>query len=429
MLQTLFHIPNDIYFGLPIFGFGWLLLFWSIGSVVLLMWLARRQGSNAETWGYVPLLLLVGAAIWFLLPKLCVPPRGLPIRGYGVMLLVAVAAGVGLAAWRARRLGVDPELIFAMAFWMFIPGIVGARMFYVIEYWSDFQKDTFGQTLVAMINVTQGGLVVYGSLIGGILGLLGFIARYKMPPLATFDLIAPTLALGMGIGRLGCLLNGCCYGDLCDSPWAITFPAGSPPHVRQVQRGQTFLHGLKVVGDRYDRPVITEVRPGSPAHKHRLKPDQQIDSINGRAIHSIEEAQMVLLNAHKGQARISITTLGAPSTHQWPLEGPAPRSLPVHPTQLYASLNGLLLCLFLLAYAPFCRRDGELWAMTLTLYPITRFLLEMIRADEPPVWMGMTISQNVSLVLLFCAIALWINILLKPPGTALATYRAEPAQG
>ena len=137
----------------------------------------------------------------------------------------------------------------------------------------------------------------------------------------------------------------------------------------------------------------------------------QFVSINGRAVHSIEEAQMALLNAHKGQTQIVITTSGDPAAHQWPLEGPAPRSLPVHPTQLYATLNGLLLCLFLLAYAPFCRRDGELWAMTLTLYPISRFLLEMIRTDEPGVWMGMTISQNVSLILLFCAIALWIHIL------------------
>jgi len=226
MRQTLFYIPNEEIAGLPVFGRGWLLLAWAVFSIVLLIWLIRKQGSRAEAWGYAPLLVLVGAAIWFVLPRLC-EPQGLPIRGYGVMLLVAVSSAVALAAWRARRLGVDPELIVTLAFWMFVPGIVGARAFYVIQYWPEFQRATPVETLGALVNVTQGGLVVYGSVIGGILGLMAFVYKYKMPPLATFDLMTPSFLLGLAIGRLGCLLNGCCYGETCDLLWAVTFPGST----------------------------------------------------------------------------------------------------------------------------------------------------------------------------------------------------------
>ncbi len=85
---------------------------------------------------------------------------------------------------------------------------------------------------------------------------------------------------------------------------------------------------------------------------------------------------------------------------------------------MYDAINGLILCGFLLVYAPFRRRDGEVLALTLTLYPITRFLIERIRTDEPPFFgTGMTISQNVSLIFLVSAVALWVSILLKPKGT------------
>ena len=61
------------------------------------------------------------------------------------------------------------------------------------------------------------------------------------------DVIAPSMVLGLAIGRLGCLLNGCCYGGQCDLPWAMTFPYGSPPYADQIRHGQLpWLHGLKV---------------------------------------------------------------------------------------------------------------------------------------------------------------------------------------
>ena len=106
MLQTLFHIPREIA-GFPVFGFGLALGVWVLFGLVLLARLVRRQGLNADTWSYVPLLALVAAAIIWLLPAIC-DAEGLPIRGYGVMLLLGIMAATGLLAWRARRVGLDP---------------------------------------------------------------------------------------------------------------------------------------------------------------------------------------------------------------------------------------------------------------------------------------------------------------------------------
>ena len=80
--------------------------------------------------------------------------------------------------------------------------------------------------------------------------------------------------------------------------------------------------------------------------------------------------------------------------------------------------KGGLLHLFLLAWYPFRRRDGEVVALMLTIYPVARFLVEAIRTDEPKIFAHMTISQNISLVLLAGAVALWVYVLRQPRGTA-----------
>ena len=268
MCQTLFYIPAEL------FGFGPLLAVWAVAGVILLVWLVRRQGFNADTWSYLPILLLMGAIIAWVLPALCERGQGLPVRGYGVMIMLAVIAAVSLAAWRGKRRGLDPDLIFSLAFWMLVPGIVGARAFYVIEYWPDYwhwytdPAGGLGPFLGEVINVAKGGLVVYGAFLGGVAGLLVFVRRGRLPLLALADLIAPSLALGLAIGRIGCLMNGCCYGGVCDYPWAVTFPAGkapeyTPPYRAQVGRGQ--MYGFTLSGNPTAEPRVLSIRPGSPA--------------------------------------------------------------------------------------------------------------------------------------------------------------------
>ena len=109
---------------------------------------------------------------------------------------------------------------------------------------------------------------------------------------------------------------------------------------------------------------------------------------------------------------------GKSTTRTWTLDQPASapaRSLPVHPTQLYSSLDAFLLTFFLLAWYPFRRHEGEVTALMLSIYPIQRIFEESLRTDELPIFgTGMTISQNVSILTLAAAVAVWIFVLRSP---------------
>ena len=103
------------------------------------------------------------------------------------------------------------------------------------------------------------------------------------------------------------------------------------------------------------------------------------------------------------------------------------RSLPVHPTQIYSSISALLLCLFLLAYHPFRRRDGVVFGLLITIYPIIRILLEVIRTDEAPqLGTGLSISQLISILLLTAVVIYWSYVLRKPPGSLWKAAGGSP---
>lgn len=417
MLRTIFHIPSEI-MGFPTFGFGLLLAAWVAFSVVLLAWLIYHQGFNTDTRGWLPILLIVAAGIAWVTPNIVVD-GGLPIRGFGTMMLLAAVAAVGLAGWRAQRMGIDTDFIYSLAFVMFIAGIIGARVFYITEYWDEFKADSVGAMIGELLNVAQGGLVFYGSVIGGIAAFLIFSRYHRVPILALGDVIAPSVVLGLALGRLGCFLNGCCYGAACDLPWAVEFPQGSPPHVRQITDGTIALHGLKFKDPRDGPAIVSEVEPGSPAEAAGITAGDRIWRINDYDVDRVYQAQLALLGIEGKGAQVELSVQGDPKVHRWVLVAPE-RSLPVQPTQVYSSLSGLFVFLVLLAYTPLRRHDGEVLALLATLYPISRFLLEMVRVDEPGVWFtGLTISQNISLIILLVAAGLWAYVLTRPRGTAL----------
>lgn len=288
---------------------------------------------------------------------------GIPVFGYGMMLFLAFLASTRLAAWLSKREKLDPEVVYDLTIWVFVGGLVGARLFYVIQYW-----ETTVHSFWDIFKVWKGGIVLYGSVMGGTAAFFLYWALRRFPLRPTLDVIAPALALGIALGRIGCFLNGCCYGDICESGWGVRFPPGSPPWFSQAT-------------DEYNRPtdrVIPGVTPVMVA-----------------------------------QARMGRVPPGTP----W--------SRPVQPTQLYSSVDAIVLMVLLLAYFPLRRRDGEVMALLMIAYPITRFLIEYLRNDEAAFFAGLTISQNISVLILLSGLAYWYR-LSRWPAERFADHAAKP---
>lgn len=141
----------------------------------------------------------------------------LTIYSYGVMLAIAVVVCTFLVSTEARRLGFNPDVIFDIVFWIVLFGILGARIFYIL-----LNLEFFLENPLETIMIQKGGLAWQGSLIAG--GLVGvwLIQKRRLPLFQMLDLFAPYIALGQAIGRIGCFLNGCCFGR--EVPWGIYFP-------------------------------------------------------------------------------------------------------------------------------------------------------------------------------------------------------------
>ncbi|MAT72971.1 MAG: hypothetical protein CMJ58_26105 [Planctomycetaceae bacterium] len=451
MCSEFFRIPISAG-GVPIFGFGVLLLVWLAATGWSIWGSARQFGAAAAIQAHLP-TLLIGAAVIVFLPRMF--PDGVPIRGYGVMVVTGSAAGIALAVRRAKQNGVDPDEIFGLAIAMFVAGIVGARLFFLIEYWdTNIRRSVpgsdamdWGATLREALSFTEGGLVVYGSLIGALLAFGWYMRRRGLPMLAMADLIAPSMAIGLAFGRIGCLLNGCCYGGETTAPWAVTFPREnapgrtSPPYGVQAQHGR--MYGLRLAGGGVDYgdnandeatdngpPTVVAVDDGSAADNAGVQTGDAIAMINGRATRTLDAAYDALFTAFVEHADVTLRTAGG-ATRRIAAVDPPPRSLPVHPTQIYSAVNATLLFAVLWTFFPLRRRDGAVIALTLTLYPIARFLLEIIRVDESAVFgTGLSISQNVSIAMLALAAGLWLWLWRQPPGElALPLKSGEPSGG
>jgi phosphatidylglycerol:prolipoprotein diacylglycerol transferase len=157
-----------------------------------------------------------------------IPGLDWPIYGYGTMVLVGFLLGYLLVIRGARREGIPPEKIQDLPIWMVLSGLLGARLFYFIQFYSEeFSSGRWTR----LFRIWEGGLVFYGGLILGASAFLLYCRRHRLPVLPMLDVMAPATALGLGFGRIGCFLNGCCWGKVCDAahPLAVRFPEGSPP--------------------------------------------------------------------------------------------------------------------------------------------------------------------------------------------------------
>lgn len=160
------------------------------------------------------------------------------IYSYGFMLMLAFLAGTLVATRVARRRGIPGDVVLDLVAYLLIAALIGARVLYVAlpENWSYFQNN-----LGEIGKIWTGGLSFHGGLLGGVLAGAWFCRRRQLPFLLMADILMPSLALGYAIGRLGCFLNGCCYGAPTDLPWAFRFhdppvtgPLTAPSHPTQI---------------------------------------------------------------------------------------------------------------------------------------------------------------------------------------------------
>lgn len=429
MQRTLFFIPHSL-FGIPLFGFGWLLGLLVISFVVwlgLLWWSGRsirdELRQNGALWG------IAAAVIAFVLPAVEIDsyggePVGVAVRGYGLLLLIGVASAVGLALIRARRAGIAADDIFGLALWLFIGGIGGARLFYIIEYRDNFIGGGLGPTLRQMLDFTRGGLVVYGSIIGGSAAMFLYCARRAISPFRMGDVVIPCLFLGLFFGRIGCLMNGCCYGGRCEEgPLALSFPQGSPVYARQLTEGE--LLGLTIEPARSGKSkgevagTITAVEPGSPADRRGIRPGSSVRGIQLAPPPADEIDPTTPIDDSSQLSAVAVVD-GQPIV--WTADELPARALPVRAAQVISSVTGLILCILLLAVSRWVPlREGMLMAIGFIAYAVVRFVLEIVRSDEPGQFgTQLTISQWVSLVVVVLSIGLILYIQRRDSGGRVA---------
>lgn len=418
MNQTLIFIPHWVFEG-P------LLAAWVIIGVAVLGSLVMKHGAGQEAWSFVPVFAAVALMIHFVLPVLEISginPKdptgplmtiGLAIRGYGIFLVFAIISGFALAIFRAPSIGLTSDQVISLGFWMILVGIAGARIFYVIQKSDNFFADgaSFSKLFLAVVDMTKGGLVVYGSLIGGMIAGVAYLKLNKLPLARTADLIAPGMALGLAIGRLGCLMNGCCYGGICEAPLpSVTFPPGSPPYMAQLDSGA--LIGIKATENLDSqsgfRWIAEGVEEASLAAKRGVQVGDEFSI-------SAPDERYIRFEKKDGSESIALLISlessrenggGMPSIAVPVADLPA-RSKAVYPTQIYSAINAFLLCFVLWFYWTVRKYDGEVFALMLILYSIGRFLMELIRIDEKgQLGTGLTISQLISIAMIILGVSL-----------------------
>ena len=155
------------------------------------------------------------------------------VYSYGVLLASAYLLGLYMAVRRARAYGIDGDRVLDLGIYVIVSALVGAKLLLLIV---DF--DYFRQNPAELWTLVRSGGVFYGGLVVAFVVALWYVRRHRLPVWQTADAIAPGIALGHVVGRMGCLLAGCCYGRPTTLPWGVTFSdpfaasnVGTPLHV------------------------------------------------------------------------------------------------------------------------------------------------------------------------------------------------------
>lgn len=181
-----------------------------------------------------------------------------PIKTWGLLLAVSFGVGIWLSVRRGARRGLDRDTVLDAAFMVIVSSLVGVRLFFVLTH-----LDSFDPWWEAFL-LWRGGLTLYGGILGAIVAVVWFARRRGIGFLRLADVLAPQVVLGIGITRVGCFLNGCCYGAPTDGPLGVVFPAaceagrlhpGEALHPAQLysSAGGFLVWGLLLLWERRDR--------------------------------------------------------------------------------------------------------------------------------------------------------------------------------
>lgn len=358
--------------------------------------------------------------LWHIPIKTSWFPEGIPIYGFGMMLFVAFIVCTWMAGRRAEREGVAREHIQDMTIWLFLGGLLGARILYLLK---EEHVETLKEFFVKLPQIWNGGIILYGAILGALAGYVGawwFIFRkLGVSTLKMADIVAPATAVGICLGRIGCFLNGCCYGaPVCPNcptvavhfPW--TAPAGEGlVHAGDQDLGFTFAPADRQLGK---GAVVGKVEPHSAAARHHVKPGDVIIRAGDKDVKGPDDVREYLNSFREATSgRRGQTNLDFELTRPGELQDTdpfTPRTLGVYPTQLFESVSMFLLLLVLLAYYPFRRHDGQVMAVLMMGYGIHRWLNEQLRDDARPEGF----EKYTSLILLAAGALLWLYLWRKP---------------
>jgi phosphatidylglycerol:prolipoprotein diacylglycerol transferase len=330
-----------------------------------------------------------------------VPIVHLVIRSYGLLMVLGFLAAVAVIRYLSRHFTSDPQHITNAALYSLIAGVIGARAFFVIHYAEQFKGNPLG-----VLEIWNGGLELLGGVLLAIAVILFYIHYHKLPMRHYLDALAIGLVVALVFGRVGCFLNGCCYGKPTDLPWGLRLPYASFAYQSQTRADLE-----------RNRPVPYIDLPDS-YFGYRDAKGQYVPDLKPMSELTPEQRALVTQGKY--------------------------RCLPVHPTQLYSSVGAVMLGAVLLLYLrrsqrgdesgvyPFLARPGSTFSLMFILYGIGRFLMEFVRDDNPYEIASLTVSQLLSLglVVLGAALIVWFaraqpERLPAPRPAATTTHRAR----
>jgi phosphatidylglycerol:prolipoprotein diacylglycerol transferase len=318
-----------------------------------------------------------------------IPFTSWTVKGYGTMMVIGFLMASFVMQRLSKRAGLDPLIITNAALYSLIAGVIGARIFFVLHHHKEFKGE-----FLKVFEIWNGGLEFLGGVILAIAFLFVYLKRAKVPIRRTLDIMAIGLMLALAFGRMGCVLNGCCWGKPTELPWGIEFPYGSFAYTSQINanpaRGRETPH--------LDIP-----------HQEYCYHSEFDDTWYPKPIEELTDAQ-----------REDVT------------HG-AYKCLPVHPSQAYASLSAMLISGILYGLWRRSRtkpgtlfgRPGMGFGFMFILYGLARFLLELTRDDNPFEWAFLTVSQIIGLGMMAAGAILMVVFARQKADVELAVQSSE----